>query len=159
MYIQGPRHCAPARPAYLGEKPSIQTFSITDIYVPRVRPLGEWFHVSSVLWEFERYRPILMIDANGDYQQGKDKGLQSFLDKSHLVDPYADRFGHTRTYLHGKLRLDYIFMDPALVQSITAIGYLGTHEGANSDHIMAYVDMDQRSLFAGLINRPPPLRS
>ena len=33
---------------------SIQTFSITDIYIPRVRPLGEWFHVSSVLWEFER---------------------------------------------------------------------------------------------------------
>jgi hypothetical protein len=54
MYIQGPRHCAPARPAYLGEKSSIQTFSITDIYIPRVRPLGEWFHVSSVLWEFER---------------------------------------------------------------------------------------------------------
>lgn len=50
-------------------------------------------------------------------------------------------------------------MDPALVQSITAIGYLGTHEGAISDHIMAYVDMDQKEMFAGLINKPPPLQS
>jgi hypothetical protein len=24
-----------------------------DIYVPRVHPLGEWFHVSLVLWGFE----------------------------------------------------------------------------------------------------------
>ena len=105
------------------------------------------------------YRAILMMDANGDYQKGKDTGLSSFLTKTHLVDPYADRFGHTRTYLHGKSRLDYIFMDPALVKSITAIGYLATHDGAVSDHIMAYVDMDQHSLFAGLINRPPPPQS
>ena len=58
MYIQGPRYCAPARPAYLGEKLSIPD-SITDIYVPRVHPLGEWFHVSLVLWEFERQATTL----------------------------------------------------------------------------------------------------
>ena len=105
------------------------------------------------------YRPILLIDANGDYQKGKDKGLQQFLEESQLEDPYASRFGHTRTYIHGSSRLDYIFMDRALVQSIKRIGYLGTHEGAPSDHVMAYVDMDQATMFAGLINRPPMAHS
>lgn len=105
------------------------------------------------------YRPILLIDANGDYQQGKDKGLQQFIDETQLDDPYASRFGHTRTYIHGSSRLDYIFMDKALLPSIRRIGYLGTHEGAPSDHIMAFVDMDHESMFAGLINRPPMAHS
>ena len=105
------------------------------------------------------YRPILLIDANGDYQQGKDKGLQHFLDETQLEDPYASRFGHTRTYIHGSSRLDYIFMDKALLPSIKRIGYLGTHDGAPSDHLMAYVDMEQESMFAGLINRPPVAHS
>ena len=26
------------------------------------------------------YRPILLIDANGDYQKGKDKDLMKFID-------------------------------------------------------------------------------
>ena len=105
------------------------------------------------------YRPILMIDANGDYTT-KDKGLKNFLHKANLCDPFRDRYkGPTRTYLHGTSRIDYIFMDSALTQSIQRIGYLGTHEGAISDHVMAYVDMDQKSMFAGLIHRPPHVHS
>ena len=102
------------------------------------------------------YRPILLIDANGDYQKGKDKDLEKFIDDAQLTDPYADRFGHTRTFIRGSSRIDYIFMDRALVPSIKSIGYLGTHEGATSDHIMAYVDMDQQQMFAGILNKPPP---
>ena len=105
------------------------------------------------------YRPILMIDANGDYTDGKDSGLKNFVERAQLCDPYYEKYGHVRTYLHGTSRLDYIFMDEALTHSIRRIGYLGTHEGAPSDHTMAYVDMDHRQMFAGLINRPPSFHS
>ena len=106
------------------------------------------------------YRPILMIDANGDYVSGKDKGLQTFLKATGLCDPYLERFPTpTRTYQHGSSRIDYIFMDKALTHSIKRIGYLGTHDGATSDHVLAYVDMEQQTMFAGLIHRPPPAHS
>ena len=45
-------------------------------------------------------------------------------------------------------------MDKGLCSSIRAIGNLGTHEEALSDHILMYVDFDERDLFSGLINRP-----
>ena len=103
------------------------------------------------------YRPILLIDANGDYIHGKDDGLSSFLTNAKLCDPFLERYKDPiRTYLHGSRRIDYIFMDSALTSFITNIGYLGTHDGAVSDHALAYVDMDHTQMFAGLINRPPP---
>lgn len=106
------------------------------------------------------YRPILMIDANGDYTSGDDTGLKGFIMDAGLSDPYHDRFPEpTRTYIHGTKRIDYIFMDPALTHSVQRIGYLGTHEGAVSDHVMAYVDMDCQRMFAGVVNRPPMAHS
>ena len=33
------------------------------------------------------YRPIVLIDANGDYQRGKDKGIQHFIEEAQLEDP------------------------------------------------------------------------
>ena len=89
--------------------------------------------------------------------KGKDKDLLKFIDDAHLTDPFADRFGHTRTFIRGSSRIDYIFMDQALVPSIKSIGYLGTHDGATLDHVTAYVDMDHRQMFAGIITKPPPL--
>ncbi len=103
------------------------------------------------------YRPIVMMDANGDYraQKGPDTSLRDFLDNAQLSDHFHDKFNLSpRTFLHGSRRIDYIFVDPAITLSIRHIGYLGTHEGADSDHCMAYVDIDECQLFHGLINRP-----
>ena len=103
------------------------------------------------------YRPILLIDANGDYVHGKDATLGNFLLNTGLQDPFLSRYKNPiRTYLRGSNRIDYIFMDGALTQSVQRIGYLGTHEGAISDHVMAYVDMDHHQMFAGTLNKPPP---
>jgi hypothetical protein len=105
----------------------------------------------------EGYRPIVMMDANGDYhaQRGTDTGLKDFIDNTQLSDHFYDKFNISpRTFLHGSRRIDYIFTDPALSLAIRHIGYLGTHEGADSDHCMAYVDFDETQLFHGLINRP-----
>ena len=99
---------------------------------------------------------ILMMDANGDYIKGKDKELADFLNTNGLCDPFYDKFQISpATYIHGSNRLDYIFMDPALTGAIKRIGYLGTHDGAMSDHVMAVMDICETTLFAGILNRPP----
>ncbi|KAL7519021.1 hypothetical protein ACHAWF_000213, partial [Thalassiosira exigua] len=58
----------------------------------------------------EGYRPVLMMDANGDYLADKDPDLElrQFLEDANLIDPYYEKFGsQARTYLHGSKRLDY----------------------------------------------------
>ena len=104
------------------------------------------------------FRPILMMDAHGDYtsEKQRDKDLGRFISEAGLVDPLWEKLGYSpRTYTRGRRRLDYILMDRGLCPSIKAIGNLGTHEAADSDHVLLYVDFDERRLFSGLINRPP----
>lgn len=103
------------------------------------------------------YRPIVMMDANGDIQPGKDmdKDLPSFVRNAGLSDPFYDRFEISPpTTTFGSTRIDYIFVDPALAPAVVRIGYLGSHEGADTDHCLAYVDFDKQTLFRGIINRP-----
>ena len=126
---------------------------------PRQQTLSDLSALISSARE-EGYRPVLMIDANGDHIRGKDPGLATFLQQTGLSDPFYDKFDiNPPTYQFGRSRIDYIFVDPALTSAITHIGYLGTHEGILSDHVMAYIDFDEATLFSGLINRPPPFRS
>ena len=104
----------------------------------------------------EGLRPILMMDANGDYLKGNDKELTNFIDANGLCDPFYEKFQISpSTYVHGSNRIDYILMDPALTGAIERIGYLGTHDGAMSDHVMAMVDVCEQKLFNGILNRPP----
>ena len=103
----------------------------------------------------EGYYPILMIDANGDYRDTTrpDKELSNFLESTNLVDPFADKFDlHPRTNIHGTKRIDYIFMDSRCTSAIMRVGYLGTHEGAYSDHCLAYMDVDEEKIFHGVLN-------
>ena len=105
----------------------------------------------------EGYYPILMIDANGDYRDTTrpDKELSNFLESTNLVDPFADKFDlHPRTNIHGTKRIDYIFTDSRCTSAIMCVGYLGTHEGAYSDHCLAYMDVDEEKIFHGVLNRP-----
>jgi len=100
----------------------------------------------------EGYRPVVMMDANGDYTcaNGQDRDLAQFVQDNNLVDEYHNRFPEQiNTYIYGSKRLDYIFVDPALVDSIERIGYLGSHEGTFSDHVQAYVDFKTDKLFRG----------
>ena len=110
----------------------------------------------------EGFRPIVMMDANGDYRHTKDpdKDLDQFIKDAQLSDPYIERFPEQiKTYMYGSKRIDYILTDPALVHAIRDIGYLGSHEGTLSDHVYAYVDFEEKLLFRGIINRPVPLHS
>ena len=103
----------------------------------------------------EGYRPVLMMDANGDenYDKEMDHDLRKFIEDAHLVDHFHEKFPElTRTYTKGKKRLDWILFDEALVGAIEQIGYLGTHEGQFSDHVYAYVNFNEKQLFRGTIN-------
>jgi len=110
----------------------------------------------------EGYKPILMMDANGDdnYEDDIDQDLKQFIEDAHLADHFHEKFPEpSRTYTRGKKRLDRILFDSALVGAIECIGYLGTHEGQFSDHVYAYVDFNEKKLFRGEINRPVDLHS
>ena len=86
--------------------------------------------------------------------------MQEFIQSTGLVDQYNDKFPEPiRTYIYGGNRLDYILVNPGLVDAIESIGYLETHEGAYTDHVYAYVDFTEAKLFQGLINRPVPVHS
>ena len=99
------------------------------------------------------------MDANSDYL-GRDGDLREFITNACLCDPFYDKFHISPpTNVNGATRIDYIFMDRALCPAITHIGYLGTHDGAMSDHVVGYVDFDESQLFAGITNRPLPLHS
>ena len=45
------------------------------------------------------------------------------------------------------------------MDAIERIRYLGSHEGAFSDHVYAYVDFTEAKLIHGLISRPVPVHS
>ncbi|KAL7525484.1 hypothetical protein ACHAXR_001028, partial [Thalassiosira sp. AJA248-18] len=108
------------------------------------------------------FRPILMMDANGDYMNEKDpdKNMAAFIREAGLVDHYHNQFpGSIRTYMFGTKRLNYILFDPGPVGAIKANGYLATHEGTISDHVMAYVYFHEDELFKGIINRPVPIHA
>jgi hypothetical protein len=87
----------------------------------------------------EGYRPILMLDANGDihhptngdihHPKKPDIGMQEFIQRTNLIDACHQKFHDSPcTYMWGTKRLDYILVDPALTQANERIGYLGTHD-------------------------------
>ena len=63
---------------------------------------------------------------------------------------YRERFpGEIPMFVHGTKRMEYILMDPALVEAVKHIGYLGTHEGAFLDHVYAYAVFVEGLLLRG----------
>eukprot|EP00956_Cyclotella_meneghiniana_P016019 scaffold25072_cov68-Cyclotella_meneghiniana.AAC.2 len=105
----------------------------------------------------KKFRVVLMMDANEDWTKKDGKELKAFMDKVQLRDPLYERhYGEevTATYARGTKRLDYILMDAALLGSVRRIGTLGLHEAMLSDHVMVYVDFDEREAFDGHLNRP-----
>lgn len=73
-------------------------------------------------------------------------------------DPLHARFdtdGLTpTTYARGNRRIDFILVDSLIAPAIKRIGTLGLHEGIFSDHVMLYMDCDEKELFKGIVNRP-----
>ena len=103
------------------------------------------------------FRPALMMDANGDWNHptDPDEDLKNFISEANLVDAFYARHGYSpRTYMWGQKRLDYWLIDPGLMPAVDRVGYLGSHEGADTDHVYGFIDWNTEKLFQGIINRP-----
>ena len=106
----------------------------------------------------EGFQPILMMDANDTWLETGSKEFKSFVEEMQLVDPLYEKFsedGLTQTtYSRGSRRIDFILVNSSIQKAIKKIGTLGLHEGIMSDHVMLYMDVDERELFKGQVNRP-----
>jgi hypothetical protein len=81
--------------------------------------------------------------------------MKEFIDKANLDNAYYNKFNDSqRTYMWGTKRLDYILIDPSLTQAVECIGYLGTHEGSDTDHVYAYMDLNDAKSHQGFVHRP-----
>ncbi len=110
----------------------------------------------------EGYCPILMLDANRDihHPQTPDVEMQKFIQRTSLTDAYNKNFhGSPHTHMWGTKRLHYILVDPGLTQAIERIGYLGTHKGAETDHVYAYMDLNDKIANQGTLHRPITTKS
>ena len=104
----------------------------------------------------EGYRPILMLDTNRDihHPQQPDVKMQKFIQRTNLIDVYHQKFHDSpHTHMWSTKRLDYILVDPDLTPAIECIGYLGTHEGAETDHVYAYMDLNDKIANQGTVHR------
>ena len=54
----------------------------------------------------------------------------------------------------GVKQLDYILIDPGLIPAVESIGYLGTHKGADTDHVYAFMDLNNRIIHQGIVHCP-----
>ena len=108
----------------------------------------------------EGYLPILMMDANEEWESTENNQLRQFIDIAQLTDamraqhPTAD----LATYRTGS-RTDYIFIDQTLQPAIRSIGQLGMHDGIISDHVMLHMDLDENEVFRGRLHRPVDVQS
>jgi hypothetical protein len=100
-----------------------------------------------------------MMDANGDmhHPTKPDIELREFAEMAHLLD--YSTLHSSRTFMWGEKRLDYILVDPSLIPAIKRIGYLGTHDGSDSDHVYAFMDINYRIAHQGLVHRPITTKS
>ena len=130
---------------------------------PRERILKDLQQV--ILSEREQgFHPILLMVANEDRSADNGEDLWNFMTATiSLVDPLSHKFGHdgitATTYARGKRRIDFILMDEKPTSAIQCVGTLGLHEAMVSDHVMLYVELDERKLFNGIINRPVAVAS
>jgi len=103
-----------------------------------------------------------MMDANGDmhHPTTPDRNLLEFVESTNLEDVFYKKFKHSpRTFMWGTKRLDYILVDPALTPAVERIGYLGTHDGSDTDHVYAFMDLNDRIAHQGIIHRPVTTKS
>ena len=72
------------------------------------------------------------------------------------MDPFYEKHGFSpQTYIRGPRGIDKALIDRGSYPALRAIGYLATHDGAYSDHVVGFMDWDAQLFSQGLINRLP----
>ncbi len=95
------------------------------------------------------------MDANGDTQHptAPDIELCKFIETTNLADMFYIKFKESpQTYMWGTTQLDYILIDPGLIPAVESIGYLGTHKGFNTNHVYAFMDLNDKISHQGIVH-------
>ena len=99
-----------------------------------------------------------MMDANDDWMESKATAFKNFIEDMNLCNPLYEKHRAdglpTTTYSRGRRGVDFMLIDDTLQQAVKRVGTLGLHESIVSDHVMLYINFDEKSLFKGLLNRP-----
>ncbi len=98
-----------------------------------------------------------MMDANRDthHPTTLDIELHEFIESTNLADIFHDKFKESpRTFMWGTKTLDYILIDPSLIAAVESIGYLGTHEGSDTNHVYTLMDLNDNITHQGIVHRP-----
>ena len=61
--------------------------------------------------------------------------------------------------MRGPRGIDKALINRGSYPALRAIGYLATHDGAFSDHVVGFMDWDAQLFSQGMINRPPRYHS
>ena len=95
------------------------------------------------------YEPILMIDANEDWDRPGDNTFHRFMVNNGLLDIHQESLDSLprTTYTRGRRRLDFSLTSRKVLDSVSDCGILADHEGVISDHTLQYVDFKSRHLF------------
>eukprot|EP00957_Ditylum_brightwellii_P142991 10894954-Ditylum_brightwellii.AAC.1 len=98
---------------------------------------------------------IIGIDTNETDSNGT--GLQTFFIENDLVDAFSHLHPNTappNTYQHSNNRLDYIFISPALILTLKAVGFLLFNVPFLTDYGVIFADFDKEVLFLGDTDNP-----
>ena len=70
----------------------------------------------------EGFRPILMVDANGDWLQTSRKAFKAFLKDMQIVDPYHEKIKTScltgTIYARGSRRIDFILVNSMILPAV-----------------------------------------
>jgi hypothetical protein len=89
-----------------------------------------------------------------------DMELHEFIKSRNVAYIYYNMFKESpRTFMWGTKRLDYILIDPSLIPAVESIGYLGTHEGSDTDHVYAFMDLNVNIIHQDIVHRPITTKS
>eukprot|EP00957_Ditylum_brightwellii_P016456 1237179-Ditylum_brightwellii.AAC.3 len=95
------------------------------------------------------------MDANEVDTPGS--ALLKFLSKHDLVDTFANKHPNAtppHTYQRSDNRLDCIFVTPALLPCITAVGFLPFNVPFLTDHGALYAECDKELMLPGMQENP-----
>ena len=80
--------------------------------------------------------------------------MQAFMLDAHLVKRSTTSSRYHSKPICGVKRIDRALVNISNVLASHSIGYLGTYEGADSNHVVGSVDCDREMFSQGLVNQP-----
>lgn len=94
------------------------------------------------------------IILGGDFNESltdRRSGILRLITNRNLTDPFLQRYPDIPsfgTHIHGKRRIDMVFVSPSLLSSIYRIGYAPYFHSKPSDHRPLLIEFNTQTLFA-----------